>query len=89
MLGVSNLNEAMQLRGAGVTLPILILGYTPPELTGILLDNDLTQTVYCYDQALALAAACRGLGKGLVCLRSRRVAAARSGTRSIIHKFRY
>ena len=28
---VSNLEEAIQLRNAEISLPILILGYTPPE----------------------------------------------------------
>ncbi len=29
---VSNLEEAIQLRRCGITRPILILGYTPPQL---------------------------------------------------------
>ncbi|MER3515264.1 MAG: alanine racemase, partial [Chloroflexota bacterium] len=29
MLGVASLNEAARLRDAGITAPILILGYTP------------------------------------------------------------
>ena len=29
--GVSNLDEAMQIRNAGIVEPILILAYTPPE----------------------------------------------------------
>ncbi len=62
MLGVSNLNEAMQLRQAGLSLPILILGYTPPDACDTLLQNDLTQTVYSAEQAQALNAAALALG---------------------------
>lgn len=42
---VSLLDEALELRAAGVTLPILILGVVPPEYVQILIDNDLTGTV--------------------------------------------
>ncbi|MCL2546652.1 MAG: alanine racemase [Oscillospiraceae bacterium] len=59
MLGVSNINEALQLRRADIELPILILGYTPPEAAKQLLDNGLTQTVYSQGQALALSQACQ------------------------------
>lgn len=43
---VSSVDEAMQLRNNGIFLPILILGYTPPSQTQILLDYRITQTVY-------------------------------------------
>ena len=33
--GVSNLDEAMQIRNAGIVEPILILAYTPPEEAAI------------------------------------------------------
>ena len=32
-LAVAALSEAVELREAGITLPILILGYTPPAFT--------------------------------------------------------
>jgi len=65
MLGVSNFNEALQLRQAGIVLPILILGYTPPALTAALLENDLMQTVYCHEQARLLQMECRKLNQRL------------------------
>ncbi|MBR2043565.1 MAG: alanine racemase [Clostridia bacterium] len=43
---VSNIDEAMELRNMGVSSPILILGYTPPEAAKRLSENDITQTVY-------------------------------------------
>lgn len=60
-LAVSCLDEAMELRLAGITMPILILGHTPPEYTGLLIDNDITQTVTCLAKAEEYAAA---LGEG-------------------------
>lgn len=44
-LGVSNIEEAIQIREANVSLPILILGYTPANLAGILSENNLTATI--------------------------------------------
>ena len=37
----------MELRSAGITMPLLILGHTPSEYTETLIDNDITQTVSC------------------------------------------
>lgn len=44
-LAVSCLDEALELRNGGITMPILILGHTPPEYTGTLIENDITQAV--------------------------------------------
>ena len=54
---VSNLPEALQLRRCGVSQPVLILGYTPPEQAQALALNDVSQTVFCADYAHALSAA--------------------------------
>ena len=35
--------EAMELRHAGITMPILILGHTPKEQVGKLMENRITQ----------------------------------------------
>ena len=40
---VSNIDEAIRVRDAGVTGQILILGYTPIEYIDILTEYDLTQ----------------------------------------------
>jgi alanine racemase len=56
-LCVACLGEAMGLREAGIRSPVLILGHTPPEETGILLRLGLSQTVYDAEQAAALSAA--------------------------------
>ena len=44
-LSVSNLCEAVELREAGITLPLLILGYTPPCEAAELARLRITQTV--------------------------------------------
>jgi alanine racemase len=57
-LAVSILDEACQLRGAGITdVPILVLGYTPPVQAGAVVGNRLSQTIYNMEQAQALSAA--------------------------------
>ena len=48
---VSNIEEAMQLRRAGITKPILILGYTPAECAQTLSENNISQTVYSLEYA--------------------------------------
>ena len=52
--GVSNLEEAIRLRQAGITRPILILSYTPPEEAARLAAFDITQTVISEEYAMAL-----------------------------------
>ena len=53
-LAVSNLEEAEQLRDAGVHLPILILGYTPPRCALDLSENQIAQAVLSERYALEL-----------------------------------
>jgi alanine racemase len=55
VLGVARINEAIALREAGFTAPIQIFGYTPPSLAEILIQYELTQTVFSYKSALALS----------------------------------
>lgn len=62
-LAVACLDEAIQLREAGITAPILILGVTPGELADKLLDYGLTQTVEGVRVALALSDAATRRGQ--------------------------
>jgi alanine racemase len=48
-LAVAFLDEALELRDAGITAPILILGYTPPEAVPLAIERDITITVYSTD----------------------------------------
>lgn len=45
-LGVSLLDEALQLRKAGISCPILVFSYIPPEAVRIAIEQDVTLTVY-------------------------------------------
>ena len=45
-LAVSCLTEAVQLRKAGQTLPILILGHVQPAYAAALIQNDITCLLY-------------------------------------------
>lgn len=45
-LAVACLDEAIELREAGIVSPILILGNTPPRYTSLLLQYNITQTIY-------------------------------------------
>ena len=60
--GVSNLEEARELRGFGITAPILILGYTPPDAAAELARDKYAQTIYSLDHAQALARTARQAG---------------------------
>lgn len=53
--GVSNIDEAISLRAVGIKKPILILGYTPVEMAGILAENNISQCVYSPEYALGLS----------------------------------
>ena len=64
-LAVSCLDEALELRGGGVTMPILILGHTPHEYTSVLIEQNITQTVTCLAKALEYSAEAVNLGKTL------------------------
>lgn len=61
-LAIACLDEAIELRRNGVSMPILILGHTPPEYAGLLLENDLTQTVSCEAKAIEFSEAAKALG---------------------------
>ncbi len=45
-LGVAFLDEALELRYAGITAPILVMGYTSPEGVSIAWQHDITITAY-------------------------------------------
>ena len=64
-LAVSCLDEAIELRDGGITMPILILGHTPCEYTSLLLTNHITQTVTCLAKALEYSQAAQRLGGSL------------------------
>ncbi len=60
--GVATLDEAIELRRAGIDEPILILSYTPAEQAACLAEHRVTQTVVSLDHARALNAAAVAAG---------------------------
>jgi len=66
-LAVACMEEAGELRRAGLKSPILILGYTPPECAAELLELDVTQTVYDLRVAQALSDGAEAAGGRLKC----------------------
>jgi len=61
--GVSSVAEAMELRKAGITTPILLLGHTHPELYEIVVQYDLRTAIFSYDDARLLSETARKLAK--------------------------
>ena len=61
-LAVSNIDEAAELRDAGVSIPILMLGYTPPEQGERIVRLGMTQAVVNLDAASAYDAAAERAG---------------------------
>lgn len=61
--GVSNIEEGLALRDAGIAKPILIFGHTPCELAPILAKQNITQTCLSleYAQELSKAAGRHGI----------------------------
>ncbi len=51
-LAVSSIDEAMELRLNGITMPILILGHTPKEQVSRLIEYNITQAVSCEAKAV-------------------------------------
>ncbi|HHW07319.1 MAG TPA: alanine racemase [Clostridia bacterium] len=64
--GVATQQEALELRRAGIQVPILILGFTPLEDAEITVAHDIAQTVFSLDQGEALSRAAVKLGRRAV-----------------------
>lgn len=54
-LAVAMVSEGIKLREAGITAPILVFGWTPPENINYSLEHDLTLTVFSLRQAQYLS----------------------------------
>lgn len=55
ILAVACIDEALVLRESGITAPIMILGYTPPCFSSLLIKNEIIQAVYSLDYASELS----------------------------------
>ena len=61
--GVSCLQEAVELRRAGITKPILILGYTPAQYAPALMEYEISQTVFDLNDAEDFSRAAEAAGE--------------------------
>ena len=61
---VAIIEEALELRGAGITAPIHILGYLPEEAFAAAIENNIAATVWSYGQAKALSDKASAMGRG-------------------------
>ncbi|RQD71873.1 MAG: alanine racemase [Tindallia sp. MSAO_Bac2] len=64
-LAVANISEGIELRNAGIQVPILIMSYTPDHRAADLIQHQLTPTVISWQQAEALYKTARNLNKSL------------------------
>jgi alanine racemase len=64
-LGVARPGEGLALREAGISAPILIFGYSPPEMAADLAAQRLEQCVYDLGSAREMATALEGSGRTL------------------------
>jgi len=62
-LGVSSVQEALQLRDAGITAPILTMNYTPVNVARQAIRHNITTTIYDLDVARAYERVAQELGK--------------------------
>ncbi len=62
-LGVACVDEAVQLRAAGIGAPILVLGHTPPHESAAVVAQGVTATVDSLELADALSGECQRLGR--------------------------
>ncbi len=62
-IGVALLQEAIMLREKGIGVPILILGYTPEDDLADVIKNNISQTIFTWEDAQAIAAVAKSLHK--------------------------
>jgi alanine racemase len=62
-LGVARIEEALELRRAGLDCPLLLLGYTPPAHMEDAIANQVSMTVWDAAQIKAAAGAAREVGR--------------------------
>ena len=65
ILGVARIEEGIQIREAGIKAPILIFGYTHPQLATDLMEYDLIQSIHTSLAAQDLSTAAASLGEKL------------------------
>lgn len=54
-LAVATVDEALELRANGISVPVLCLGFTDEQRYKDIIDFDITQTIFSYDSAVLLS----------------------------------
>lgn len=62
-LGVAVLDEALGIRRDGIDIPVLILGFTPPEGNEEIVEHEIRQTVFSREMAESLSETASSQGK--------------------------
>lgn len=62
MFGVSSIQEALELRRAGLYKPILILGHTPVDAYELAVSQSIRPAIFRWEDAVALSQAAQKLG---------------------------
>ena len=62
-LAIATLQEAITLREAGFTCPIIMLGITPEMYADTLLKYGITPVVSSYENAAAISEAAKAVGR--------------------------
>ena len=62
-LGVATVEEALRLRAGGITCPIQLLSEAPPAAAPLVVERDITPTLFSRDLAIALGEAASAQGK--------------------------
>ncbi len=65
LLGVASINEALELRDAGISAPILVMSYTPVSAVRQAIRHKITLTLYDLDMAHGYNQAAREMGSTL------------------------
>jgi len=63
MIGVGDSSEALELRGAGITAPILVLGAIVPGEMEPIVQNDVATCIHSHTRARLLSDVARALGR--------------------------
>jgi alanine racemase len=54
-IGVAVITEAVELRNSGIDVPMMVLGFTPPTLFERILEHNIEQTIFNYNDAKELS----------------------------------
>lgn len=60
---VATIEEAVELREAGISTHIIVLGYVSPKEYGLAIENDIILSIFSYEQARILSEQAQSIGR--------------------------